>query len=95
MLVAPLQLPSLVRFRFDEDLRNKLCTSFKRVRLVGCHKGRGVTRPASRRTLKLCASTREWQCYLDRVVSVQTGWFTSEADPQATAAPKQNAPGCR
>jgi hypothetical protein len=83
-----------VRFRFDEDLRNKLRASFKRVRLVGRHKGRGVTRPASRRTLKLYATAREWQRDLNRVVSVKTSRFTSEADPQATATPKQNAPGC-
>jgi hypothetical protein len=28
------------------------------------------------------------------VVSVKTSRFTSEADPQATTAPEQNAAGC-
>jgi hypothetical protein len=44
--------------------------------------------------LKLHATAREWQRDLDRVVSVKTSRFTREADPEATAAPKQNTPGC-
>lgn len=31
---------------------------------------------------------------LDRVVSVTTGRLASESDPQATAAPKQDASAC-
>jgi hypothetical protein len=42
----------------------------------------------------LHATAREWQGYLDRVVSVKTSRFTSESDPHATATPKENAPGC-
>jgi site-specific DNA-cytosine methylase len=82
------------RLRFDEDLRNKLPASRKRVRLVGCDKGRAVTRPASRSTLELHATARKRQRDLDRVVSVKSSRFASKSDPQAATSPKQNASGC-
>jgi len=82
------QLSPLVRFWFYEDLCKPLRASLERVRLVGRYKGRGVARPASRRTLKSDATAEEWQGDLDRVVGVKTSWFTSQTNPQATPAPQ-------
>ncbi len=65
------------------------------MRLMGYHQGRAVTPPASRGTLKLHATTGEWQRYLERVVGVNTGRFTRAADPEASAAPEQDPTSCR
>ena len=83
---APSQLPSLLRFRFDEDLRDELATRLKCVRLISGHESCGVTRPASRRALKLCVATGEGKRNLNRVVSVYSGRLSRQANPQAAAA---------
>jgi len=94
-VVTPLQMPPLLRFGLYKDLRDVLGASLKCVGLIGCHKGRGVASPVSRRAFKVYVFGREWQRDLDCVVIVQAGRFTSEADPKASTAPEQNTPGCR
>jgi hypothetical protein len=84
-----------MRFWLDKDLRYELATRLKGVRLISDYESSGVTRPARRRALKLCMPTREWQRYLNRVVSVYSSRFSRQTNPQTTPTPKQNTPGCR
>lgn len=84
-----------MRFGLDKDLRDELATRLKGVRLISDYESSGVTRPAPRRAFKLCMPTREWQRYLNRVVSVYSGRFSRQTNPQTTATPEENAPGCR
>jgi hypothetical protein len=66
----------------------------ERVHRVSRHHGCGVALPALGRALQSHAPGREWQADLDRMVSVKASRLAGQTNPQAAAAPKQNASGC-